>query len=199
MAMKKFKSVDDFLSQVQCWQDEVKRLREILLTTELEETLKWSFPCYVFEGKNIVGLGAFQSYFGIWFFQGALMEDPDGILVNAQQGKTKGMRQWRMTHQREIKVRQIKKYVKNAIAVQAAGLEIKAERGKAIVIHPIFESALQENRKAAIAFAALSTGRKREYSEYINDAKRDETKVRRVAKILPMIEEGVGLNDRYRS
>ena len=199
MAMKKFESVDAFLEQVNPWQAEVKRLREILLSTGLEETLKWSFPCYVWEGKNLVGLGAFQSYFGIWFFQGALMDDPDEVLINAQEGKTKGMRQWRMTDKAQIKVRQIKKYVKLAIALQASGREIKPERGRSIELHPLFVSALKSNRKAEREFASLTLGRQREYADYINDAKRDETKVQRVAKIIPMIENGVGLNDRYRS
>ena len=198
MAMKKFRSVDHYLEELDQWADEITRLREILLSTQLEETLKWSIPCYTFQGKNVVGIGGFKGYFGLWFFQGALMEDPDGVLVNAQQGKTKGMRQWRMSHKRDIKVRSIKKYVKLAQNVVESGAEIKPDRGRPIVIHPLLQSALDENKAAASAFRSLTPGLRREYADYIQTAKREETRLRRLAKILPMIQQGVGLNDKYR-
>ena len=198
MAMKKFRSVDQFFDELEQWSGELARLREILLTTELEEALKWSIPCYTYKGKNVVGIGGFKEYFGLWFFQGALMDDPDGLLLNAQEGKTKGLRQWRMQHKREIKVRSIKKYVTLAMDVVDSGNEIKPDRGRPIVIHPLLKSALAENKAAANAFKAMTPGLRREYADHINDAKRDETRVRRLAKILPMIADGVGLNDKYR-
>ena len=71
----------------------------------LEETVKWGGPVYVADGKNIVGLGAFKSYFALWFFQGALLADQEKVLVNAQEGRTKALRQWRFENKREIKTR----------------------------------------------------------------------------------------------
>ena len=69
-SMKKYKSVDHFMESLEQWQPEIIRLREIMVSTDLEETLKWSFPCYVYNGKNVAGIGGFKSYFGLWFFQG---------------------------------------------------------------------------------------------------------------------------------
>lgn len=197
--MKKYKSVDHYLEEIEQWGPELTRLREILASTELEESLKWSLPCYSFGKKNVLGISGFKSYFGLWFFQGALMEDPDGVLINAQEGKTKAMRQWRMESKKEIKVRQIKKYVKLGIEVVKSGQEIKPDRSKPIVIHPFLKSALDKNKKAGGAFAKMTIGRRREYADYINDAKRDETKIKRLTKIIPMIIEGGGLNDKYRN
>ncbi|MEL7496792.1 MAG: DUF1801 domain-containing protein [Planctomycetota bacterium] len=196
--MKKFRSVDHYIDEVEHWQTEVKRLREIVQSTGLDETLKWSFPCYCLGKKNVLGIGSFKSYFGIWFFDGALMDDPDAVLMNAQEGKTKSMRQWRMGSKKEIKVRLIGKYIKEAIRVAESGESIQPARNQPIEIHPLLKSALANNAAAKKAFKAMRPGGQREYANYINEAKRDETKLRRIEKILPMIMDGVGLNDKYR-
>lgn len=73
--MKRYKTVDEYVASREKWQEEIKRLREILLATELTEEVKWGGPCYTFEGKNVVGIGGFKSYFGLWFYQGVLLED----------------------------------------------------------------------------------------------------------------------------
>ncbi|QDV45485.1 hypothetical protein Enr13x_53640 [Stieleria neptunia] len=196
--MKRFKTVDEFIAGSESWQDELKRLREILRSTELDETVKWGAPCYTYEGKNLVGIGAFQSYFGLWFFQGGLLSDPEGVLINAQDGKTKAMRQWRLTSMKEIKPRTIKAYVKEATQLQIEGHEIKPVRGKPVTIPPELKAALARNKTARTAFDQLTPGKQREYADYIADAKRDTTKASRLEKILPMIAQGKGLNDKYR-
>ena len=127
------------------------------------------------------------------------MDDPDNVLINAQEGKTKGLRQWRMSSKTEIKVRQIKKYVKAAIEVVESGQEIKPDRKKPVIIHPLLESALAKNKKAAAGFEKLTLGCRREYADYINEAKKEETKIRRLEKIIPMIIAGGGLHDKYKN
>ena len=174
------------------------KLRGILNSMDLDECLKWSFPCYTHNGQNVVGIGSFGSYFGLWFFQGALLKDEHEVLVNAQEGKTKAMRQWRMKSAKEIKVRQIKSYVKEAIELARQGKSIKADRSKAVIVPPQLKQALSQNKRAKTAFDKLTKGKQREYADYIADAKRDETKVRRLEKIMPMIAGGLGLNDKYR-
>ncbi|WP_182868383.1 YdeI/OmpD-associated family protein [Rhodopirellula sp. JC639] len=196
--MKRFKTVDEFIAGCEHWHEELKRLREILLATELTETVKWGAPCYTYQRKNLVGIGAFKSYFGLWFFQGGLLSDPEGVLINAQDGKTKAMRQWRFNSKKEIKSRTIKAYVKEAIRLQIEGYEIKPERGKPLAVPPELKQALARNKTASIAFKELSQGKQREYADYITNAKRDATKASRIEKIVPMIAKGHGLNDKYR-
>ncbi|MDH3336592.1 MAG: DUF1801 domain-containing protein [Gammaproteobacteria bacterium] len=113
--MKRHKTVDDYISNNTLWPDELKRLREILLSTGLNEEVKWGMPCYTHDGQNIVGIGAFKFYFGLWFFKGAAIKDEQRVLINAQPGKTKDLRQWRMTSPRDIKPSVIKRYVKEAM------------------------------------------------------------------------------------
>ncbi len=92
--MQRAKSVDAYINQSAQWHDELKLLRRILRWTSLKEEIKWGAPCYTHNGKNVVGVGAFKSYFGLWFHQGALLKDDNNVLINAQEGKTKALRQW---------------------------------------------------------------------------------------------------------
>lgn len=108
-----------YFENLEKWRAEAQRLRAILLACGLDETLKWGRPVYAAGGRNVVGVAAFNSYFGLWFFDGARLADKDGVLVNAQEGKTKSMRQWRMTAAQDIRPALVKAYVKEAMALTA--------------------------------------------------------------------------------
>lgn len=196
--MRKSTTVDDYIERVEHWPDEVGRLREVVASTGLEETIKWGAPCYTHGGKNVVGLGSFRQYFGLWFYQGVQLDDAANVLINAQEGKTVALRQWRMTSMRDIRPTLIRRYVAAAVRVVDEGREIKPARGAPVSIPVELEAALAGNDTAAKRFSALRTGQRREYAEYIATAKRQDTKTRRIDRILPMIIAGAGLNDRYR-
>ena len=196
--MRRAKSVDQYIAEDKFWPEELQKLRQILQKTGLDEGVKWGAPCYMLDGKNVVGIGSFKSYFGLWFYQGALLADDKRVLVNAQEGKTQAMRQWRMQSASDIKPSIIKKYVKESIAHARTGKSIPANRAKPVVVPPQLKKALAGNRKASAEFKKMRLGLRREYADYIADAKRDDTKLRRIDKILPMISRGIGLNDKYR-
>lgn len=84
--MQRAKTVDDYIAHAGAWRDELIRLRNILRATPLQEDVKWGGPCYTYKGRNVVGIGSFKSYFGLWFFQGALLNDDNNVLINAQEG-----------------------------------------------------------------------------------------------------------------
>ncbi len=197
--MKRYKTVDDYMGSAKVWKTELKLLRTILLDTDLQETVKWGAPCYTYGGKNVVGVGAFKSYVALWFHQGGLLKDEAGVLINAQEGKTRALRQWRFASTKEIKNRLIKSYVKEAIANLEQGHEIKPVRGAPVVVPVELKRALAKNKKASTAYKALTPGRQREYADHVSDAKRDETKQKRIKKIIPMIVTGEGLHDTYRN
>jgi uncharacterized protein YdeI (YjbR/CyaY-like superfamily) len=197
--MKRFKSVDDYIANADPWQQELARLRTILQATSLTEEVKWGAPCYTYKGKNIVGLAAFKGWVCLWFHQGALLRDDSKVLVNAQEGKTKALRQWRMTSASEIKPAIIKRYVREATELVDAGREIKAIRSKTVDVPYELTSAMRRHKGATAAFRALTPGRQREYAEHVASAKRDATKLKRIDKILPMIVAGIGLHDKYRN
>lgn len=196
--MQRARTVDDYFRNAAQWEPELRRLRETLLSTGLQETLKWGGPCYTYKGKNVVGVGGFKSYFGLWFHQGALLRDDAGVLINAQEGKTKALRQWRMQSGRDIKPAIIRRYIKEAIDLIESGKEIKADRSKPVDVPEQLQKAMRRHKGATAAFRKLRLGQQREYADFVSAAKREDTKERRIEKILPMISAGIGLNDQYR-
>jgi len=192
------KTAENYIQNAEYWQVELRSLRKVLLSTELEETIKWGMPYYTWSGKNIVGMSGFKSYFGLWFTQGVFLKDRAGVLINAQDGTTKALRQWRMSSKDEIKPKLIKSYLQEAIEIAKAGKSIAPARNKIFVVPPELTLEMTNNASLKSSFENLSQSQKREYSEHINSAKREETKARRLTKIIPMILSGAGLNDKYR-
>lgn len=192
------KTVDQFVAKKSEWKTALERLRSILLQTELEESIKWGSPVYSFGTKNVVGLGAFKSYVGLWFFQGVFLKDDAGVLENAQEGKTKALRQWRFSSAEEIEEELVKAYVDEAIANQKAGKELKPQKKKLEV--PMELTAMfRQDEGLKAAFKELSPGKQKEYAEHIDSAKQEKTRLSRLEKAIPMIKDGVGLNDRYKN
>ncbi|MCF8379437.1 MAG: YdeI/OmpD-associated family protein [Bacteroidales bacterium] len=195
--MERFKSADDFIKGNPEWALILQKLREIVLSTGLVETIKWGLPVYTYQGKNILGLGAFKSYAGLWFFQGALLVDEENALMNAQEGITRALRQWRFANPEEIKPELIKSYIFEAIQNQKEGKEIKPER-KSLKIPEELMDALKSDPALKSCFVAFSKFRQREFAEYVSEAKKPETRQNRLGKIIPMIRAQHGLNDKYR-
>ncbi|WP_020402411.1 YdeI/OmpD-associated family protein [Gracilimonas tropica] len=191
------KTVDQILSKHPKWEEGLARLRNLLIQTDLKETIKWNMPVYTIDGKNVVGLGGFKHHFGIWFFQGALLHDSEGKLENAQEGKTKAMRQLRFSSIEEIDDTVVLGFVQQAIDNQKTGKEVKIDLKREAKIPPLLKEAFSEDKELKSQFKSLTPGRQREYAEYISEAKQEATKQRRLEKIIPLIQKGVGLNDKY--
>ncbi len=152
--MKRYKTPEEYIANNKVWQQSLILLRDILLSTQMTETIKWGVPVYTFEGKNIVGTAAFKSYVGLWFFQGALLKDKKKKLINAQAGKTKALRQWRFDSVKEIEeeLETIKLYLEEAILNQKQGKEIKPERKKSLDIQKNFMIFLKKIQKLRSVF-----------------------------------------------
>lgn len=196
--MKSFKTVDEYILNVKNGKEILIVLRELLKSTALEETVKWGSPVYTIRGKNIVGLGSFKSYVGLWFFQGALLNDDAKVLINAQKEVTKAMRQWRFGRVEEINDKLILKYIQESIENQKQGKELKPDRNKPIEIPEELKTAFSTNKKLENAFYKITAGYQREFANYISEAKRKETRENRIKKITPLILQNIGLNDKYR-
>ncbi|WP_103068051.1 YdeI/OmpD-associated family protein [Aquimarina sediminis] len=196
--MQKNKSVEEFISKNKRWNEALLLLRSIMLSTEMEENIKWGVPVYTINGKNVVGIGAFKSYVGIWFYQGVFLEDKNKVLINAQEGKTKGLRQWRFNATDEIDSDSVFNYVQEAIQNQKDGKEIEIERSKVIDIPEELRVVLMSDADLNDSFVGLTAYKQKEYAEYIATAKRETTRISRLEKITPMILKGIGLNDKYR-
>jgi uncharacterized protein YdeI (YjbR/CyaY-like superfamily) len=200
--MEKIFTVDEYISKNPQWEKELSALREILLKTNLTEKVKWNAPIYVDENdKNIVGVAGFKNYFGLWFHQGVFLKDPHNKLQNAQEEKTKALRQWRFTNLQALLENEhiILDYVNEAILNQQNGLELKPQKNKPIDIPELLQEALLSDNTLKLKFEALSPGKRRDYADHIADAKREATKLSRLDKIKPMILSGVGLHDKYKN
>lgn len=196
--MKSYKTVDEYILNAETGRDILIVLREILKNTELTETVKWGGPVYTIEGKNVVGIGSFKSYAGLWFYQGALLADKAKVLINAQEDVTKALRQWRFNSADEIDEKLLLEYVAEAIKNERQGKKIMPDKNKPLVIPEELENALNEDKALKACFLGFSKSCQREFAQYVSDAKRAETRLSRVEKIIPMILEKKGLNDKYR-
>jgi uncharacterized protein YdeI (YjbR/CyaY-like superfamily) len=189
--------LEAFYAKERPFKEGIGILRELALQTELEETVKWGAPVYTLNNKNIFGIIAFKSYFGIWFFNGCFMTDPEKVLENAQEGKTKAMRHWKFQSAHEIPPKKVMAYIKEAIENQKQGKEWVPERTKKTIIPSELKAALKKDPSLQASFKSLAPYKQREYCEYIETAKQNRTKQARLQKILPMILEGYGFNDKY--
>lgn len=196
------KDIEEYFSSDSPHPESMNMLRRIMLSFPFEETVKWAFPVYMIDGKNVIGLGGFKAYTGIWFFQGVFLEDKAKQLINAQEGKTHGMRQWRFNTIEEITENEdlIRAYIQEAIDNHMMGKEFKPQRKgtKPLIIPEELQEALDNIEGLRESFEAFSLSNKRDFAEYIANAKRAETKLSRLDKIVPMISRGEGLNDKYK-
>jgi uncharacterized protein YdeI (YjbR/CyaY-like superfamily) len=179
------------------WTEELDYLKSIINKTELLETTKWGGIIYTLNNKNVLGIGGFKSYFGIWFMNGVFLKDEKKVLVAANE-KTKGLRQWRFNSKKEINEKLLLQYIHEAIENEKKGLAIKPEKQETI-ISDFFATELKKDQQLTDNFSKLSPYKQREYLEYIDTAKQEKTKITRFEKIKPNILQGIGLNDKYRS
>jgi len=178
------------------WQEEFGALRRIILDCHLTEELKWMHPCYTLDGKNIVLIHGFRDYCAVLFFKGALLQDPHGILVR-QTENVQAERQVRFTHVREIIAMEsvLNEYIREAIAVEKAGLQVEYKKTTSFTIPDEFQSQLDAMPALKTAFDALTPGRQRAYLLYFSQPKQSKTRLARVAKCVPQILAGKGLDD----
>jgi uncharacterized protein YdeI (YjbR/CyaY-like superfamily) len=178
--------------------DKMEKLKSIISLSDLERTIKWGIDVYTYQGQNILGIAAFKSYVGIWFYNGVFLSDPAQVLVNAQEGKTKSQRQWRFQSIEEINPDLIISYIQEAIENAKNGIKPDIKKAKEIEIPTILSEALSSDEEFNFCFETLSDYQKKEYSTYIKEAKREATQLTRMEKIKPMIMQGIGLNDKYK-
>ena len=180
------------------WGDELTLLKSIIDKTEMVLTTKWGGDMYTVNTKNVLGIAGFKNYFALWFINGVFLKDEAQVLVNANEGVTKGLRQWRFTSITEINEPLILNYLHEAIANEKKGIAIKPEKKEAM--HCDFlASELNKDAQLNKAFEKFSPYKQKEFWELMTTAKQEKTKIIRFEKIKPMILEGRGLNDKYRN
>jgi uncharacterized protein YdeI (YjbR/CyaY-like superfamily) len=188
--------VDAFLAREKKWQEEFKKLRQIILDCKLTEELKWGQPCYALEGNNIVLMHGFKEYCALLFMKGALLNDAKGVLIQ-QTEHVQSARQIRFTNVQEINKMEktLKSYIHEAIEVERAGLKVELKKTADFKIPEEFQSKLDALPALKAAFDALTPGRQRAYLFYFSQPKQSKTRESRVEKYIPNILDGMGLDD----
>ena len=148
------------------------------------------------DGKNIVILQGFKEYFGLGFFQGALLKDPKKVLV--QLGQVHAGRVMKFTSVQEItaKAATIKAYVREAIAVEKAGLRMEPKKTSDFPVPEELTERFRRDPSLQRAFEALTPGRQRSYLYHFAAAKQSATRVARIEKAMPAIFQGKGFLER---
>ncbi|GAB5475257.1 MAG: YdeI/OmpD-associated family protein [Maribacter sp.] len=178
----------------------IKILRSLALKANAQEFFKWQAPVYGVEGKNVFWIARFKKHFGIGFFNGVFLSDSKNVLINAQKDKTMAMRHWHFKSEEEIDENGVFAYIAESLENQRKGLTLipKKKVPIKVVVPDLLKDALSKSTIANVAFKKLSPYNKKEYSQYIANAKQEKTKLSRLEKIFPMIINGKGLNDMYK-
>jgi len=188
--------VDWFFDKKTKWQQAYQELRELALSFDLTEELKWGCPCYTIGKSNIFLIHGFKDYCALLFMQGALLKDTKNILIQ-QTENVQSARQIRFANVEEILKNKstIKSYIKEAIQLDKAGLKVELKKTTEFKMPDEFQSALNEMLELKTAFEALTPGRQRGYLLYFSSAKQSKTRNERVEKYIPKILDGKGLDD----
>ena len=187
--------VEAYIERSEQWPDEMAALRPVLLGSGLDEAIKWRKPCFSFEGANIAILQEMKDFLALMFFKGALLDDPDGVLVE-QGPNSRSARRIEFTSVDEVAELRgtVEALVGRAIEVEKSGLTVGP--APAEVLAEELQARLDEDPALKDAFERLTPGRQREYNLYISGAKQSKTRAARVEKYAPKILAGKGFRDR---
>ena len=188
--------VDFYFNKAKKWQEEIEKLRTIVLDCGLAEELKWGVPSYTYKESNIVLIHVFKEYCALLFFKGALLKDTNGILIQ-QTKNVQAARQIRFTSVKQIVEMKaiLKAYIFEVIEVEKAGLKVELKKTTEYNIPEEFQNKLNKTPALKTAFYALTPGRQRGYLLYFSSAKQSKTREARIEKYVKQILKGKGLDD----
>lgn len=185
-----------FFEKQTTWKAEMDKLRSIILDCMLTEDYKWRVPCYTLNNSNIVLIHGFKDYCAIAFFKGALLSDPENILIQ-QTENVQSARQIRFANLKEIEKQEstIKAYIFEAIEVEKEGLKVVTKKHEDYDVPKELQSKLDSDKTFKAAFENLTPGRQRGYLLFFAGAKQAKTREARIESSLNRIYKGKGLTD----
>jgi uncharacterized protein YdeI (YjbR/CyaY-like superfamily) len=201
--MQKNKAVDAYISRSADFAKPVlNHLRELVHTTcpEVEEKMKWSFPHFDYKGEMMCSMAAFKQHAVFGFWKAALMKDP-ALLETAKSEVAMG-HLGRITSLKDLPAdKKIMAWIKEAMELNEKGIKLpskpKTTEKKEITVPDYFEKVLTKNKKASTTFNAFSYSHKKEYVEWITEAKTEDTRNKRMAQAVEMMAEGKSRNWKY--
>jgi len=181
--------------KVHAWSEVLVALRGLLVETELSEVMKWGSPCYTLGGKNVVMLSALKDAAVLSFFKGAILPDPEGLLVKP------GPNSRHARYLEFVSLEDLEEHREATHALLAAAIDAERQ-GKQVEGKPKepmpeeLQAALDADEELAAAFAALTPGRRRSYILHVSGAKQSATRAKRAERCAEKIFAGKGFNER---
>jgi hypothetical protein len=199
--MQAQEQINLYIAEQPEWQRKLLvRFRQLIHSTDenVEESWKWNSPHFDHKGI-MIGMNAFKKFVGIWFHKGALLKDTHGLFEVTGKEDEKGMRAYKVHEGETINEKAFVDLLKQAIKVNEAGMKLTATKPakKALEVPSELESVLKKDDMAWEHWEKFTYSHKKEYVEWITDARKEETRKRRIAQALEMIREGQGRNDKY--
>jgi uncharacterized protein YdeI (YjbR/CyaY-like superfamily) len=179
-------------------------LRELIHNTGpgVEETWKWSFPHFMYCGAILCSMAAFKEHFAFSFWKARLLQDTGNVLKIKDREAMGNL--GRIESMKDLpKDAVLKKYIKAAMKLNEEGAKLPpkkkaSERDKALLETPgYFAKALKKNKQAERIYEAFSYSKKKEYIEWLEDAKTDTTRNKRMEQAIGWIAEGKTRNWKY--
>jgi uncharacterized protein YdeI (YjbR/CyaY-like superfamily) len=200
---KKDKRVDAYIAKAQPFAKPVlKHIRMVVhkAVPEVEETMKWSFPHFDYKGEMMCSMASFKQHAAFTFWKASVMKDPKKILQ--ARGEREAMGHFgRITGMNDLPSDNIMiQYIKEAAKLNDLGIKVTpkpAKEKKELVIPDYFMNAVSKNKKAVKTFEAFSYSHKKEYVQWIIEAKTEETRNKRIQQAIEWMAEGKVHNWRY--
>src|SRR5215471_17680819 len=178
----------------------LKHLRKLVHTAcpQVEETLKWSMPAFTYKGI-LCGMAAFKEHctFGAW--KHSLIK----VDLGTSDKKDEAMGQLgRITSLNDLPSdAKMLAYIKEAVRLNEEGIKVEKPKRSAVkkdlVVPDYFSAALKKNRKALDTFESFSYSHKKEYVEWVTEAKREETRAQRIETSIAWLSQGKSRNWKY--
>jgi uncharacterized protein YdeI (YjbR/CyaY-like superfamily) len=166
---------------------------------EAQETMKWSFPHFEYNGAILCSMAAFKEHCTFGFWKASIMKDPAGVLKIADRHSMGHFD--RMTSLKDLPADKVMiAYIKEAALLNEQAVKVPAREKKVsatVAVPPVLLAALKKNKKALATFEAFPPSHKKEYIEWITEAKTEETRQKRLATTLEWLTEGKSRNWKY--
>jgi len=167
---------------------------------EAKEMIKWSFPNYEVFDSMLCNMAAFKEHCSFGFWKASLLMDPDGILHLAERNSMGHLD--RLTSLRDLPADKIMvAYLREAALLNKNKIKVlrpKTAPKKELSMPALLAAALKKNKKASAFFESFSPSGKRDYMEWIGEAKTEETQNKRLATAIEWISEGKSRNWKYK-
>lgn len=199
----KNKAIDTYITKSADFAKPIlQHIRELVhkACPDLEEKIKWGFPHFDYKGEMMCSMAAFKQHAAFGFWKAPLMKDP--VLAEMARSEVAMGHLGRITSLKDLPSdKKIIAWIKEAMALNDKGIKLatkpKSAEKKELVVPDYFTKALVKNKKAKQSFDAFAYSHRKEYIQWITEAKTEETRNKRMTSAIEMLAEGKSRNWKY--